>query len=125
MKLIITLPWPPSSNIYWRYVNGRVITSKAARDYKYLIQQLSYTWKAPKFTTERLFFVVKVYPPDKRKRDIDNLLKVTIDAIASTGVFQNDSQIDKIMIERCHEVKLGSLEVEISRIAADKVGNVL
>ena len=121
MKLNITLPWPPSSNTYWRYVNNRVITSKKAREYKDLILKLSYTWGNVLFHEERLSIDIKAHPPDKRKRDLDNLLKVTIDAIASTGIFQNDSQIDKLIITREHEIKPGTLKVEISKISTTQV----
>ena len=125
MKLNITLPWPPSSNTYWRYVNNRVITSKKAREYKDLILKLSYTWGNVLFHEERLFIDIKAHPPDKRKRDLDNLLKVTIDAIASTGIFQNDSQIDKLIITREHEIKPGTLKVEISKITTPQMGDGL
>ena len=125
MKLNITLPWPPSSNTYWRYVNNRVITSKKAREYKDLILKLSYTWGNVLFHEERLSIDIKAHPPDKRKRDLDNLLKVTIDAIASTGIFQNDSQIDKLIITREHEIKPGTLKVEISKISTTQMGDGL
>ena len=49
---------------------------------------------------QRLKFEVLAMPKDRRRRDLDNLLKVLCDALESAGVFKNDSQIDEIVIKR-------------------------
>jgi crossover junction endodeoxyribonuclease RusA len=37
-----------------------------------------------------------VVPPDKRHRDLDNLLKATLDALAGAGVIANDRHCRRI-----------------------------
>jgi len=106
----MVIPWPPSSNRYWRYWNRRVIISKDAREYKKTIKSMSYEWE-PRHLTGRLDLSIIAFPPDKRARDLDNLLKITIDSLESTGLFNNDSQIDRIVIERGEVVKDGSLGI--------------
>lgn len=118
MFYTIELPWPPSANRYWRHVNGRVLVSKEAKAYKKLVQRLTYLngLTGKEFPLkERLGISINVYCPDKRKRDIDNLLKITIDSMQAAGIFENDCQIDKIFI--CRKpliVKHGQLHVKIT-----------
>jgi len=100
MKLEITLPWPPSANRYWRFVNNRVLVSREARAYKNHVIALSHTWPDIKFNDARLEVTITAHAPDKRARDLDNLIKITCDALQETGVFDNDAQIDKITIIR-------------------------
>ena len=38
--------------------------------------------------------------PDKRRRDLDNLLKATLDSLTHAGVWSDDSQIDALSIRR-------------------------
>lgn len=60
---------------------------------------------------------ILVYPPDKRKRDIDNLIKIVADSLQDARIYENDSQIDKIIIERLPIIiPNGKLEVEIHEI---------
>lgn len=113
MNLDVSLPWPPSSNRYWRMWNHRLIISREARDYKRDIKQLYYTWPIKRLQG-RLELTINAMPPDKRARDLDNLLKITIDSLESTGIFENDSQIDKITIERGNVIKDGSLTISLS-----------
>ena len=43
---------------------------------------------------------VTLYPKDKRKQDIDNRIKALWDALADAGVFDNDEQIDVLIVQR-------------------------
>lgn len=110
-----TLPWPPSANRYWRYWNGRIIINREARDYKKHVQYLSCLWPVKRIHG-RIDLKLDIHPPDKRKRDLDNLLKITIDALESTGIFEDDSQIDRILVERKEVIKDGQITVKIHEI---------
>lgn len=48
----------------------------------------------------RLYLHLVCQPPDQRKRDLDNLLKPLLDALQHAGLYEDDSQIDRLMIER-------------------------
>lgn len=56
---------------------------------------------------------IKAYPPDKRKRDLDNLIKPLFDSMTEYGVFDDDSQIDEFSIKRCSIQKGGRIDVSI------------
>lgn len=63
---------------------------------------------------------MKIYamPPDRRRRDIDNLLKACFDSITHAGIWQDDSQVDRIEIERGDIISGGALMIEIREIMA-------
>lgn len=114
-KIALKIPWPPSANRYWRSVGGlnKPYVSPEARKYIALIK----TYNLLKKTCfhGRISLYIEAFPPDKRKRDIDNVLKVVCDSFEKAGFFLNDSQIDRIYIERMPKLS-GELHVEISEI---------
>lgn len=76
---------------------------------------MSLFWKR-KPILGRISLSVFAYPPDKRVRDIDNLLKVAVDSLKEANLFLDDSQIDKIYIERMSIFKKGKLDIKIEEI---------
>lgn len=63
----------------------------------------------------KLAVLITVFFPDRIKRDLDNLLKSTLDALEHAGVFVNDSQIKDLRIVASNEIKYGGgcvIEVE-------------
>ncbi len=96
----LELPWPPSTNTYWRYYQGKVLISEQGRKYRRLVQGLALEQKAAVRLPGRLRVRIFAHPPDKRKRDLDNLLKALLDSIQHAGVYQDDSQIDDLWITR-------------------------
>jgi crossover junction endodeoxyribonuclease RusA len=98
MPLQITLPWPPSVNAYWRTVQGRMLISEAGRDYRKAVADQMLLQRAQKHFDGPLQLTVEAYRPDKRRRDLDNLLKATLDSLAHAGVYEDDSQIQDLRI---------------------------
>src|SRR5262249_24797381 len=56
---------------------------------------------------------IDAYPPDRRRRDCDNLFKALLDALAHGGAYHDDSQIAWLSIERCRPVEGGKAWVWI------------
>ena len=56
------------------------------------------------------------YPPDRRRRDLDNLLKCTQDSLAHAGVYEDDSQIDVLVVVRCNPVPSGRVTVRLQEL---------
>ena len=63
---------------------------------------------------DRLIVTIEAYPPDKRKRDLDNILKSLLDALQHAGMYPDDSQIDVLSIARKTTFK-GIVRVTIRR----------
>jgi crossover junction endodeoxyribonuclease RusA len=100
MLATLQLPLPPSVNTYWRNFQGRTILSKAARDYKQTVKDYVLLNKIPYFGDARLQAIITIFPKDRRKQDLDNRLKSLLDSLGNAGVFEDDSQFDKIEIAR-------------------------
>jgi len=97
------LPWPPSVNTYYTVARGRKILSKKGRQFKsdcgFYIDRLADPMKG------KLHVEISVCMPDKRKRDLDNLLKPILDALGNYCVYEDDSQIVDLRIKKIDGVK--------------------
>ena len=98
-EICLTLPHPPSVNHYWRHVGNRVLISREGRAYREDVRAVVlakyFTAWGQVLVTGRLRVSVDWYPPDKRRRDIDNIGKALFDAMGHAGIYEDDSQIDE------------------------------
>ena len=113
----IELPFPPSVNHYYRRVGPRTILSREGRAYREKVAGIA-AGLALRPVEGPLEAEVLVFPPDRRRRDLDNLQKAIFDSLQHAGVYQDDSQIATIHIERCEVVPGGRAIVRISRTDA-------
>ena len=113
----LVLPWPPSVNHYWRHVvmgrNVRTLISAEGRAYKASVGRACREQQAPVELRQRLAVVVKLEPPDRRRRDIDNALKALLDGLTTARVWHDDAQIDDLRVFRAGCVPGGRAPVEI------------
>ncbi|EDW4548815.1 RusA family crossover junction endodeoxyribonuclease [Salmonella enterica subsp. salamae] len=120
MKL--TLPFPPSVNTYWRSPNkgplkGRHMVSVSGRKYQSeacaaVIEQLR---RLPKPSTALAAVEIILYPPDKRIRDLDNYNKALFDALTHAGVWEDDSQVRRMVVEWGPVIPKGKVEITITK----------
>lgn len=96
----ITLPWPPTVNTYRAVVNNMLITSKKGREFKEKVIQQSVRAKWEGYGDKRLDVTIELYPPDRRKYDIDNRVKPLLDALQESGLYNNDEQVDYLVVVR-------------------------
>lgn len=108
----LKLPYPPSVNHYWRYYSGRVCISKHGLAYRAIVAFYMRLAKA-KTMSGPVGLKIAVYPPDRRRRDIDNVLKALLDALQHGGAFQDDYQVSRINIKRYEPCENGAVIVEI------------
>jgi crossover junction endodeoxyribonuclease RusA len=106
LVIVLNLPLPPSVNSYRTIFRNRMGISKAGKDFKAQVSDYVNEYRVPKLGAARLEMKVVLYPRDKRKQDIDNRIKALWDALGDAGVFDDDEQIDILLIER-GEIKKG------------------
>ncbi|ENS0910012.1 RusA family crossover junction endodeoxyribonuclease [Escherichia coli] len=119
MKLV--LPFPPSVNTYWRAPNkgplkGRHLISAKGRAYQSaacsaIVDQLR---RLPKPSTAPAAVEILLFPPDARRRDIDNYNKALFDALTHAGVWEDDSQVKRMLVEWGPKVAGGRVEITIT-----------
>ena len=100
MPITLELPLPPSMNTYWRNFRGRTILSAGGRAYKLLVQEYVATHNLPKFGDARLAASITIFPRDRRAIDLDNRIKGILDSLEEAGLYNDDSQFDRIIIQR-------------------------
>ena len=112
-----TLPWPPTVNTYWRHkVTGRLATvyvSAEGKAYRKAVNLCLAEHGVKTYALEGdLRVEIEVFPPDRRKRDIDNLLKSLLDSLTHAEVWRDDSQISDLRIFRNNQIA-GMVKVRV------------
>jgi Holliday junction resolvase RusA-like endonuclease len=109
----ITLDVPPSANRYWRLVNGRMIRSREANDYKdYVALHCAISGIQP--LQGEVCVSVDVYRPAKRG-DLDNFLKVAIDSLIGYA-YADDSQIVELHAMRHDDKDDPRIEIQVMQL---------
>jgi crossover junction endodeoxyribonuclease RusA len=95
----LCLPHPPTTNKYWRHVGSKVLLSSAGRQFRQrVVTILSILGFKP--MRGPLAVTIDVFPPDRRRRDIDNITKALLDALQHGGAYIDDSQIVELHIRK-------------------------
>jgi len=110
--VILTLPWPPSINHYWRRVGPRTLLSREGRTFRRNVCALlggGGPRKPP--SGGRIALAMDAFPPDRRRRDLDNIAKPVLDVLEHAGLYEDDSQVDLLLTRRRDPVSGGRLDV--------------
>src|SRR5882757_4201655 len=97
--LQFNLPYPPSVNHYYLRTKSGVVINAKGKAYRELIyytlrQCIGIDKKSSQMPLNGdLRVEILIYPPDARKRDMDNIKKALFDALQHAGLYKDDSQI--------------------------------
>lgn len=105
-----TLPYPPTANHLHAVYRGRKILSRKGREYYADVEAFIPTGGP---FTGKLAVTINAWMPDKRRRDLSNVLKALEDAMTYAGFWEDDSQICDLRITRAGVEKPGRVEVYI------------
>lgn len=112
----LELPYPPSINHYYITTQrGARVKSRKARAYFREAIVAIQQQKSQSFGDSPVTLRVGYHPPDKRRRDADNINKAVLDVLQEGGVIEDDFQVVKLVVERLEPIKGGKLIVEIER----------
>ena len=128
----LILPFPPSVNHYKKI--GRTVVTKKGKSYQARINspetKLFYyeVWlkirslsaakrmeMAP-HSTIVLQVCIDLHPPDKRRRDVDNNIKIILDSLVRGGLIEDDSQIHRLVVEKKGIIPQGQTIVRIEEL---------
>ena len=108
----LELPYPPSVNHYWRRVGARTLISRRGRSFRREVCAIvAAEVKEPLLGP--LEVLVDLFPPDRRRRDVDNTHKPLLDALEHGGAYLDDSQIVHLDTWKREVVKRGKVNVRI------------
>lgn len=116
----LVLPYPPSTNRYWRHFRGRMVPSSDAAAFKnaagWLAQQAGLQQLTGRVAVSLTLHPVRPqrWKPGQPTRciDLDNCLKVALDALNGIA-WGDDSQVVRIVAQRADPVPSGALVVEV------------
>jgi Holliday junction resolvase RusA-like endonuclease len=98
-EITLTLPWPPSANVYWRSDRGYVHVSAEAKAYKNEVGWMCREQEVEMFNGP-IEIIIHAYMPSSRG-DLGNVEKVTSDSLQGY-CYENDVQLHHIELFR-HE----------------------
>ena len=107
------LPYPPSINHYYVRAGSSIALGAKGKSYRRDAALLLHRFRGA-CQDKRLTVTINVFPPDKRKRDIDNILKCLLDAMEHANVYNNDNQIDMLTVIRREPIKDGAIQIWIA-----------
>lgn len=96
--------WPPTTNMIWRRGGRQTYLTSKAKEFRKLVEHETQWARAMKEMPNvalkgNLQVSLEFCPPDRRRRDLDNLLKSVLDAMTHAGVWLDDSQIRNLCVE--------------------------
>ena len=116
-SLSLTLPFPPSVNTYWRRNGGRYFVARAGKLFRCAVSEEIGDNSPTPTLVGRLRVEIDLFPPDRRRRDIDNFGgKAILDCLYYAGVYEDDEQIDELIIRRQEVSKPGYCTVLVEEI---------
>lgn len=111
-----TLPMPPSLNRYYRSLGrGRVVISEEGRAYRKAVRDQVLVQRVKRIDGRLQLEVVLCFGRNG-KSDLDNRCKSLQDALQHAGVYEDDSQIDVLIVRRGPITKGGLCEVDLQSI---------
>lgn len=93
--ILLTLPYPPSANRLWvRAKKGM----RKSDEYCAWLNEAAWRIRAQRPGAIDGLYKISVHAarPDKRRRDLDNILKPIGDALQAAGVIRNDSDCEML-----------------------------
>ena len=100
-KAFLTIPFPPTLNHNIGRRGGRYYQSG---EYKSFLTQVSWLWlkAVPRDWNKeaRYSVVVELIYNTQRRYDVDNRVKPILDALTHAGTWNDDAQVDEILVVR-------------------------
>jgi len=97
--LKVELPYPPSVNGMFSSIGRRRVKSKRYKEWIDDATMAVLSQRKGKRITGRIAVSISSVKPDKRKRDVDNIIKPILDLLTSTQTILDDSQVIKVSSE--------------------------
>jgi len=127
MECELELPVPPSVNVYKKI--GRLVKTKRGKMYQQRVnspETIAFYYQvymrikaqgAKSFAGATISVEVQYFPASKRKSlDVDNLAKVLLDSMQHGGLYDDDKQIARLLIERKGIIPHGKVIVRIKEL---------
>jgi crossover junction endodeoxyribonuclease RusA len=99
--------------------SGSARLSKEGREYRRRVALQLVGWGRPPIETP-VAVAFDAYPPDRRRRDSDNLIKAPLDCLVHAGLLLDDHLVRRVSLELHEADPPGRLDVAVSAWKAVK-----
>jgi crossover junction endodeoxyribonuclease RusA len=115
----VVLPYPPSVNHLWRRVGNKTLLSAEGRDYYKSVSLFVGHARAMgnQVPSPPHQLTLLATPPDRRKRDLDNLLKAVLDPVYRE-IGMDDSAVEDLTIRWRRDGNGARIEVRLEPLPA-------
>lgn len=113
-EIIASLPYPPSINTYYVHTRRGVRLAEKGKAYRETVESAIHEQGLALNIECPVCVQVVVYPPDHRRRDVDNTMKALLDALTHADVWGDDAQVDQLFIYRGVVVPKGKVLMTIN-----------
>ena len=113
---VIKVTYPTVTGNHYKTINfarRRVFVTKAGQMYRLAIKADLMGSGAVKGYDVPLSVKMKIVPPDRRRRDIDNICKTLFDALTLAGLWTDDKLIKHLTVEVADPMKPGHVELAV------------
>lgn len=118
----LRLPWAPSVNSIWRNVvigkSARTLLSRDGRAYFERAAAEVLVQRKGRRIAGRAQVELVLHAPTRAQIDIDNRAKAVLDACTKGGLWDDDSQVDVLIVRRGAVLKGGAVVVRATEIEA-------
>lgn len=114
--MTIKLTFPTVTGNHYRdfqFATRRIFVTKAGQMYRLAIKADLASSQAVRRYDVPLTVKMKIVPPDRRRRDIDNICKTLFDALTLAGLWTDDKLIKHLTVEVAEPAKPGHVELEV------------
>ena len=89
----------------------RVLISREGREFR--DKAVAAVGRVDEKMTGKVEVIMRLCPPNRIRRDVDNYSKAVLDALTHAGVWVDDSQVDRLVLERGPVVRGGRADVVV------------
>lgn len=102
--VIVTLPYPPTANLIWRRAGARTIRSPKYDAWRAECTLIIRAETRGKGLVGPYAMTLQIGKPDRRRRDLDNVIKPCGDVLVLAGAVADDSDCQDIAARWCPDV---------------------
>ena len=108
--IMLVLPYPPTVNHMYRRARGHLALTPEALAFRHAVRMIAMV-QGVQPTTGPVAVFLDVYRP-RRRGDLDNILKATLDALNGIA-YRDDDQVEQITAQRYDDKRAPRVEVSV------------
>lgn len=108
--ITLILPYPPTVNHMYRRARGHLTLTPEALAFRHAVRMIAMVQAVTPITGPVAVFL-NVYRP-RRRGDLDNILKATLDALQGVA-YRDDDQVEQISAVRYDDKQAPRVEVSV------------